>query len=119
MKRLIEKAARRTKRKRRIRGRVSGSTARPRLTVFRSNRNVYVQAIDDSDGRTLASASTLAGGTKGLKATVADAERVGQEIAERLKAQSIEEVVFDRNGYLFHGVVKSLADGARKGGLKF
>lgn len=119
MKRVIEKNQRRAKRKLRIRGRVSGTSSCPRLTVFRSNRNLYVQAIDDSTGTTIASASTIDSERKALRANKANAEQVGQAIGEQLKKKKIAEAVFDRNGYLYHGVVKALADGARKAGLKF
>lgn len=119
MKRVIEKNRRRTKRKLRIRGRIAGTAACPRLTVFRSNKNVYVQAIDDTQGTTIASASTVTVELKKLSAKKDDAARVGEAIGKELKAKKIDEVVFDRNGYLYHGVVKALADGARKAGLKF
>lgn len=119
MKRLIEKSKRRTKRKTRIRGRVSGTADRPRLTVFRSNRNLYVQAIDDASGTTIAAASSVAGDLKGLKPTTTDAARIGEAIGKVLVEKKVSEVVFDRNGYLYHGVVKALADGARKAGVKF
>ena len=97
---MVTKQERRNKIKTRIRGKVSGTAERPRMTVFRSNKQIYVQLVDDSEGKTLASASS-----KG--------------IAEKALAAGITEVVFDRNGYLFHGRVKSLADAARNGGLKF
>lgn len=119
MKTTIEKARRRRKRKLRIRGRIKGTAGRPRITVYRSNRNLYVQAIDDANGVTLAAASSVTAEMRELRPTVADAVRVGEAIGARLKEKGISEVVFDRNGYLYHGVVKSLADGARKAGLKF
>ena len=113
---MVSKIARRNKIKTRIRGRVSGTAERPRMSVFRSNKGIYVQLIDDLTGRTLAAASSkgLEGGTK----TEVSA-KVGQEIAKIAKEKGIETVVFDRNGYLFHGRVKSLADAAREAGLKF
>ena len=113
---MISKKARRNKIKTRIRGRVSGTAERPRMSVFRSNKGIYVQLIDDLAGRTLASASSkgLEGGTK-----VEVAAKVGKEIAKIANEKGIETVVFDRNGYLFHGRVKSLADAAREAGLKF
>ena len=113
---MVSKIARRQKIKTRIRGRISGTAERPRMTVFRSNKGIYVQLIDDLAGRTLASASSkgLEGGTK-----VEVSAKVGQEIAKIAKEKGIETVVFDRNGYLFHGRVKSLADAARQAGLKF
>ena len=113
---MVSKIARRNKIKTRIRGRVSGTADRPRMSVFRSNKGIYVQLIDDLSGRTLAAASSkgLEGGTK----TEVSA-KVGKEIAKLAKEKGIETVVFDRNGYLFHGRVKSLADAAREAGLKF
>jgi len=116
---LIEKSRRRIKRKRRIRGRVSGTAACPRLTVFRSNRHFYAQAIDDVTGTTVAAVSSLDGDSKGLKPVVSDAGKLGESFGKLLKGKKIEAVVFDRNGYLYHGVVKSFADGVRKAGLTF
>ena len=113
---MVSKIARRIKIKKRIRGRISGTAARPRMSVFRSNKQIYVQLIDDEAGRTLVAASSkgIAGGTKSEIA-----EKVGENVAAKAIAAGINEVVFDRNGFLFHGRVKSLAEGARKGGLKF
>ena len=113
---MVTKQERRNKIKTRIRGKVSGTAERPRMTVFRSNKQIYVQLVDDSEGKTLASASSK-GIEEGTKTKVA--AKVGQAIAEKALAAGITEVVFDRNGYLFHGRVKSLADAARNGGLKF
>jgi large subunit ribosomal protein L18 len=113
---MITKQERRNKIKTRIRGKVSGTAERPRMTVFRSNKQIYVQLVDDSEGKTLVSASSK-GIEEGTKSEVA--AKVGQAIAEKALAAGITEVVFDRNGYLFHGRVKSLADAARNGGLKF
>lgn len=113
---MVTKQERRNKIKTRIRGKVSGTAERPRMTVFRSNKQIYVQLVDDSEGKTLASASSK-GIEEGTKTVVA--AKVGQAIAEKALAAGITEVVFDRNGYLFHGRVKSLADAARNGGLKF
>lgn len=106
----------RQKRKRRIRKKIFGTPEKPRLTVYRSLRYVYVQLIDDLNGKTLASASSLknGGGANKMKA-----EEVGAMIAERALSLKIKNVAFDRNGYLYHGVVKALADGARKAGLEF
>ena len=101
---------------RKIRNRFAGTAERPRMTVFRSNKAIYVQLVDDSKGATLVSASSK-GITEGTKSEVA--AKVGQLVAEKAIAAGINEVVFDRNGYLFHGRVKALADGARNGGLKF
>lgn len=112
------KADRRTRIKRRIRKVVSGSTERPRLTVFRSNKEIYAQVIDDNTGKTIAAASSLKNDKlKGTKVEVANA--IGKEVAEKAVGAGIKEVVFDRNGYLYHGRVKSLAEGAREAGLKF
>ena len=113
---MISKIARRNKIKTRIRGKISGTAERPRMSVFRSNKGIYVQVIDDLTGNTIGAASSkgLEGGTK-----VEVAAKVGEEIAKRAMEKGVTEVVFDRNGYLFHGRVKSLADAARKGGLKF
>ena len=108
---MISKIQRRNKIKTRIRGKVSGTAARPRMTVFRSNKQIYVQLVDDLAGKTLAAASSK-GIEQGTKIEIA--AKVGEAIAA-----GITEVVFDRNGYLFHGRVKSLADAARNGGLKF
>ena len=113
---MISKIQRRNKIKTRIRGKISGTAARPRMSVFRSNKQIYVQLIDDLEGRTMAAASSK-GVTEGTKTEIA--ARVGEEIARKAAAAGITEVVFDRNGYLFHGRVKSLADAARNGGLKF
>ena len=113
---MVTKQERRNKIKTRIRGKVSCSAERPRMTVFRSNKQIYVQLVDDSEGKTLVSASSK-GMEEGTKTELA--AKVGQAIAEKALAAGITEVVFDRNGYLFHGRVKSLADAARNGGLKF
>ena len=114
-----KKDIRRTKIKYRIRHKVSGTAEKPRMSVFRSNKEIYAQVIDDEKGVTLAAASTLEkavekGGTKSEMAA-----KVGKLVAERCLAAGINSVVFDRNGYLYHGRVKSLADAAREGGLKF
>ncbi|MBD5210140.1 MAG: 50S ribosomal protein L18 [Bacteroidales bacterium] len=113
---MVSKIERRNKIKTRIRGKISGTAARPRMTVFRSNKQIYVQLIDDLAGTTLAATSSK-GIEEGTKSEIA--AKVGKAIAEKALAQGITEVVFDRNGYLFHGRVKSLADAAREGGLKF
>jgi large subunit ribosomal protein L18 len=114
----FDKVTRRAKIKRRIRKNVSGTSATPRLTVFRSNKQIYAQLIDDSTGTTLASATSY--NNKAAKGNKIDqAAVVGKEIAEKAIKAGIESVVFDRNGYLYHGRVKSLADSAREGGLKF
>ncbi len=87
------------------------------MSVFKSNKHIYVQVIDDTAGRTLVSVSSRGGDTKGLKPTVADGEKIGQAIGAQMKEQKITEAVFDRNGHLYHGVVKAVADGARKAGI--
>ena len=110
------KIQRRNKIKTRIRGKVSGTAARPRMSVFRSNKQIYVQLIDDLAGVTIAATSSK-GIEEGTKCEIA--AKVGEAIAQKALAAGITEVVFDRNGYLFHGRVKSLADAARNGGLKF
>jgi large subunit ribosomal protein L18 len=112
------KESSRLKKKLRIRNRVHGSTARPRLCIFRSARHIYAQIIDDATGTTLASASTIE--VEGMKNANKDtANAIGKEIAKRAQAKKIKSVVFDRNGYLYHGRVKSLAEGAREAGLDF
>lgn len=115
----ISKTERRNKIKRRVRGVVRGTATKPRLSVFRSNKGIYVQIINDVDGVTLASASSYEEGVKaeGSKSDIAKA--VGSRIAEIAKEKGIETVCFDRNGYLYHGRIKSLAEGAREAGLKF
>ncbi len=113
---MVSKIARRNKIKTRIRGKISGTSERPRMSVFRSNKAIYVQVIDDLSGTTLVAASSK-GMTEGTKVEIA--AKVGEEIAKKAVEKGIAEVVFDRNGYLYHGRVKSLADAARKGGLKF
>ena len=109
----------RQKRHGRVRNKVSGTAARPRLNVFRSAKHIYAQLIDDVAGTTLAAASTMEKGFDGTGGNKEAAKKVGQQIAQAAKAKGIEEVVFDRGGYLFHGRVKELAEGAREGGLKF
>jgi large subunit ribosomal protein L18 len=117
----LTKFERRVRIKHRIRKRVSGTSERPRLTVFRSNKQIYVQVIDDLSGVTLACASSttkeIAEAANGKKAE--QAKLVGKKIAEVSLEKGIKEVIFDRNGYLYHGRVKVLADAAREGGLKF
>jgi large subunit ribosomal protein L18 len=118
---MLAKDEGRARRKRRIRKKVSGDSARPRVSVFRSAKHIYVQAIDDSKGSTLATVSTLTEGVKGaVEGTKTDeAKAVGAALAKVLKDKGIESIVFDRNGYLYHGRVKALAEGAREAGLKF
>ena len=118
----IKRRSARYRRKRSIRKRISGTAQRPRVSVFRSSRHIYVQVVDDVAGQTLASASTLesdlradAGGLKKKEA----AKLVGKKLAERCLEKNIKQVVFDRNGFIYHGRVQHLADGAREGGLEF
>lgn len=111
------KVERRLKIKYRVRNKINGTAECPRLSVFRSNKQIYAQVINDEEGRTLVAASSLAIKDKMTKSE--QAAKVGEELASKAIAAGISEVVFDRNGYLYHGRVKELADGARKGGLKF
>jgi large subunit ribosomal protein L18 len=108
----------RLRRRRRVRSKVRGSAERPRLSVFRSNRGMRVQLIDDVAGRTLAAVNWTEADLKGLQ-SMEQAKRVGELIADRAKAAGVETVVFDRGGYRYHGRVKALAEGAREGGLRF
>ena len=108
------------RRRRRVRSTLKARAfGRPRLSVHRSGRHIYAQIIDDTDGRTLAAASTLAKGSKGPGATVEAAATVGKLLADAAKKAGVTAVVFDRGGFLFHGRVKALADAAREGGLEF
>ena len=114
------KLSRRDRIKMGIRKRLSGSSARPRLSVYRSNKGIYAQIIDDVSGKTLVSASSLSKDFAAANVNkVEQSVAVGKLVAEKALAAGIKDVVFDRNGYLYHGRVKSLADGAREGGLKF
>jgi large subunit ribosomal protein L18 len=109
----------RTARHKRVRAKISGTPERPRLNVFRSTKHIYAQIIDDVNGVTLASASSLSKGFEGDGGNVEGAKKVGELIAKSAVEKGITEVVFDRGGYLYHGRVKELAEGAREGGLKF
>jgi large subunit ribosomal protein L18 len=117
----LTKLKRRKRIKMRIRRHVSGTAERPRMTVFRSNRGIYVQLVDDLEGRTLVAASSGVPGdeTKEQVNKIEQSRKVGKLIAEKSLEKGISTVVFDRNGYLYHGRVKALADAAREGGLKF
>ena len=115
----VNKKAMRLHRHVRVRGKISGTPECPRLNVFRSNANIYAQLIDDVNGVTLASANTLEKSFEGAAGNCEAAKKIGTVLAERAKAKGIEEVVFDRGGYIFHGRVAALAEGAREGGLKF
>lgn len=124
MSNVSKKVAGRLKRKKRVRMKVLGTTAKPRLSVFRSLKNIYVQVIDDSLGVTIAAASSqdkeVADKLKGKSGGNKDAAKlVGKEIAKKIKAKGIKKIVFDRGGYLYHGRVQALADAAREGGLEF
>ena len=119
MVRSIDKKAMRLKRHVRVRGKISGTPECPRLNVFRSNANIYAQIIDDVNGVTLVSANTLEKEFEGATGNAEAAKKVGLVLAERAKAKGIEDVVFDRGGYLYHGRVKELAEVAREAGLNF
>jgi len=110
--------ARRLKRRRRVRAKVHGSAERPRVSVFRSNRGIFAQLVDDDSGRTLASVNWTESDLRSLK-PMEQAAKAGELLAERAKAAGVETVVFDRGGYQYHGRVKALAEGAREGGLNF
>ena len=109
----------RIKRHKRVRAKIAGTPERPRLNVFRSATNIYAQIIDDVNGVTLVAANTLEKGFEGATGNAEAAKKVGVVLAERAKAKGIEEVVFDRGGYVYHGRVAALAEGAREGGLQF
>lgn len=108
----------RLRRHRRVRGKISGTAEYPRLDVFRSSKHIYAQIIDDVSGTTLVAASSLDKGFEGLGGNAEAAAKVGEAIAEKAIAKGIKKVVFDRGGFVYHGRVKALADGARKGGLE-
>ena len=110
--------ARRLKRRRRVRAKIRGTAERPRIAVFRSNRGIFAQLIDDSSGRTLAAVNWTEADLRSLK-PAEQAKRAGELLAERGKSAGITSVVFDRGGYQYHGRVKALAEGAREGGLEF
>jgi large subunit ribosomal protein L18 len=112
-----QKVTKRLKNRARIRKKVAGSTERPRLAVFRSGKHIYAQIVDDSQGKTLVAYSTLEGELK--TRNIESAKKVGAEVAKRAIAKDIKNVVFDRSGYVFHGRIKAVADGAREAGLSF
>lgn len=118
MKRLEDKTRRKLRRKARIRGTITGTAERPRMSVFKSNRYLSVQVIDDAKGHTLTAITNTMGELKALKSTKKDAETLGQELGKKMVALNIKEAVFDRNGNLFHGVIKAFADGVRKAGVR-
>ena len=119
LQKMLEKDRKRLRRKVHIRKRVSGTSERPRMTVTKSNKSLSVQVIDDDKGHTLVSVSTLEKDLRNIKVTVAGASQIGEVVGKRLLENNIKTVVFDRNGYLYHGVVKALADGTRKAGIVF
>ena len=114
-----DKNTARLKRHPRVRKKISGTAARPRLNVFRSTKHIYAQLIDDVAGVTLASASSMEKGFEGFGGNKEAAKKVGMAIARKAQEKGISEIVFDRSGYIYHGRVKELAEGAREGGLKF
>ena len=115
----LSKVERRIRIKKRVRKKTTGTPETPRLSVFRSNKQIYAQVIDDINGKTLAAAGSLNNKTAGKGSKMEQAIVVGKEIAEKAKKAGVDSVIFDRNGYLYHGRVKSLAEAAREGGLKF
>jgi large subunit ribosomal protein L18 len=119
MKKTEEKARKRLKRKLRIRGRIFGTSECPRLSIFRSNRHIYAQVIDDEKGHTLVSVSDLEKDLRDTDITVEGVKKLGEVIGSRLKQKNITSIVFDRNGFKYHGVVKSFADSVRATGIQF
>ena len=116
---MLEKQKKRLRRHKRVRAKVSGSSKKPRLCIFKSAKHIYAQLIDDDKGKTLVSASDLEIKKKGSSSKADAAKEVGKLIAEKSLEKKIEQVVFDRGGYLYHGRIKAVAEGAREGGLKF
>jgi large subunit ribosomal protein L18 len=119
LRKMLEKDRKRLKRKIHIRKTLSGTAERPRLSVTRSNKALYMQVIDDTRGHTLAAASTLEKDLRNIKANVEGAGQLGEIMGKRLLEKNIKTVVFDRNGYLYHGLVKAMAEGTRKAGVLF
>jgi len=119
VKELSDKLRKRSQRKLHVRKTLSGTPEKPRMTVFKSNKYIYVQVIDDAAGVTLASASSLEESLKAIKRNLDGAAKLGEEIGKRLKEKKVAAIVFDRNGYKYHGIVKAIADGARKAGITF
>ncbi|MEM9855782.1 MAG: 50S ribosomal protein L18 [Bacteroidota bacterium] len=113
----FNKYARRLRIKKGIRNKIEGTAEKPRLSVFKSNKAIYAQIIDDSKGHTVMAASSSELGEKGV--TIEVSKEVGKKLAEKAVASGVERIVFDRNGYIYHGKIKALAEGAREGGLKF
>ena len=118
MNRIESTKQRRWRRKKHIRKRIYGTAERPRMTVFKSNKHLYVQVIDDVAGHTLVAASDLEEGLKGGRPNVENGNKIGEAVGSRLKEKKIQTVVFDRNGYRYHGVIKAIADATRKAGIK-
>ena len=119
IRKMVEKDRKRLKRKVHIRKRISGTAERPRMSVVRSNKALYIQIVDDVKGHTLVSASTMEKDLRSIKRNVEGAGQLGEIMGKRLLEKNIKTVVFDRNGYLYHGLVKAMADGARKAGIQF
>jgi len=119
LQKMLEKDRKRLRRKIHIRKRIFGTAERPRMTITKSNRALSVQIVDDDKGCTLVAASSLEKDLKNLKATVKGAEQLGEIVGKRMLERNIKTVVFDRNGYLYHGIIKALADGTRKAGINF
>jgi large subunit ribosomal protein L18 len=119
LRKMLEKDRKRIKRKIHIRKNLSGTADRPRLSVTRSNKALYMQVIDDTGGRTLAAVSTLEKELRDIKPNVEGAAKLGEVMGKRLLEKNITTVIFDRNGYLYHGLVKAMADGTRKAGVQF
>jgi large subunit ribosomal protein L18 len=119
LRKMPEKDRKRLKRKVHIRKRISGTADKPRMTVTRSSRRISIQVIDDTKGHTLACASTMEKDLREIKANITGAAQLGEVMGKRLLEKNIKTVVFDRNGYLYHGIIKALADGTRKAGIAF
>jgi len=119
MKKVKVKQDKRRRRKLHVRKRVNGTAEKPRLSVYRSAKHMYIQAIDDVSNSTIATASTMEAEYRDMKNNVENAKKIGQVLGKRLMEKKIETAVFDRNGYPYHGIVKAIADGVREAGLKF
>ncbi|MBN2532608.1 MAG: 50S ribosomal protein L18 [Spirochaetales bacterium] len=119
MRKMEEKTRRRYRRRIRIRRKVRGITEKPRMTIYKSNKYIYIQVIDDKKGHTIASASNKEKEFIDIKSRVKDAGRLGEIIGKRLKEKNISGIVFDRNGYKYHGIIKVIADATRKAGIHF
>ena len=118
MKRLRIKQEQRKRRKMRVRRKIFGAADRPRISVYKSNRHLYVQVIDDQNGHTLTQASSAGGETKGLRVSVEGGEKLGESLGKKMKNLGLEQAVYDRNGHRYHGVVKAVAEGVRKSGVQ-